>query len=138
VQATGGYELALDMANGTLVCRNSQGRPLKRVPKAARASATVVIPHPVLLDDLDGLRELALELGLEQDIQQLLREVHHKPTDVEPAERRLTEFAGGCFAELRHALGRAGSLGFQLRGAYAVCMALDGGAGRGALLARRR
>jgi hypothetical protein len=39
VQAIGGYELALDMANGTLVCRTSKGRPLKRVPKAARASA---------------------------------------------------------------------------------------------------
>ena len=225
VQAIGGYELALDMANGTLVCRNSQGRPLKRVPKAARASAaaerllalgnwlarheaecqatverwmlgsmpvpaavvvavwpdpawrgrlehaviaptdedgrsdpgaagfllgvgpdrrlgvvdidgetrwldaaTISIPHPVRLDDLDELRELAVELGVEQDIQQLLREVHHKPTDVEPTERRLTEFAGGCFAELRHALSRAGSLGFQLRGGYAVCRAFDGGA----------
>jgi Domain of unknown function (DUF4132) len=89
--------------------------------------ATVTIPHPVLLDDLDELRGFAVELGVEQGIQQLLREVHRKPADLDAAAERLEEFAGAHFVELRHALARAGGFGFQVRGGYAVCQAFDDG-----------
>ncbi|MGR7000011.1 DUF4132 domain-containing protein [Yinghuangia aomiensis] len=45
-----------------------------------RVAATEVrIPHPVLLEDLDDLREFAAELGVDQKIGQLYREVWHKP-----------------------------------------------------------
>ena len=88
-------------------------------------AALVSIPHPVLLDDLEELRELALELDLTQGVEQLLREVHHKPAGLDPAERRVADFAGGTFAQLRHALARAGTLGFQVRAGYAVCRAQD-------------
>ncbi len=88
----------------------------------------MTIPHPVLLDDLDELRAFAVELDVEQGIQQLLREVHRKPADLDAAGERLDDFAGGRFAEFRHALARAGSFGFQVRGGYAVCRAFDGGA----------
>ena len=90
-------------------------------------AATVSIPHPVLLDDLDELRELAVELGVEQGIQQLLREVHRKPAGLDPGEQRVSDFADGRFAEARHALARAADLGFQVRGGYAVCRVLDAG-----------
>jgi Domain of unknown function (DUF4132) len=91
-------------------------------------AVTVSIPHPVLLDDLDELRELAVELGVEQGIQQLLREVHRKPAVLDPGEQRVSDFADGCFAEARHVLARAANLGFQVRGGSAVCRAFDAGA----------
>jgi hypothetical protein len=89
--------------------------------------ATVSIPHPVLLDDLDELRELAVELGVEQGVQQLLREVHRKPAGLDPDEQRVNDFAGGRFAEARYLLARAADLGFQVRGGHAVCRVLDAG-----------
>ncbi len=92
------------------------------------AAATVTIPHPVLLDDLDELRDFAVELGVEQGVQQLFREVSRKPPELDPAERRLSDFGGARFPELRHAFGRASELGFQVRGGYAVCRTFDGGA----------
>lgn len=224
VRATDQHELAIDLANGALVCRNARGRLLKSIPKRVRESAAadrlralldwlgrheaechatverwmlgsvpvpaavlaavwpdpawrrpiehavvagvgedgrpsmdaslgffrgvgddgrlgivdldgetrwlddvaVSIPHPVLLDDLDELREFALELSVEQGIQQLLREVNRKPAELEGVSERLDDFAGGRFAESRHAIARAASFGFQVRSGYAVCRAFDG------------
>lgn len=40
---------------------------------------TVLIPHPVLLEDLAELREFAAELGVEQGAEQLFREVWRRP-----------------------------------------------------------
>ncbi len=40
VRATDQHELAIDLANGALVCRNARERLLKSVPKRARDSAT--------------------------------------------------------------------------------------------------
>jgi hypothetical protein len=91
------------------------------------AAESLVIPHPVLLDDLDELREFALELGIEQQARQLLREVHHKPDDPDDAREQASAFANGRFKELRHALARASNLGFRVRGGYATCRAFDGG-----------
>lgn len=93
------------------------------------ACDTLTIPHPVNLPDLDDFREFALELGVEQRIAQLLRDVHRKPDDPDAARDRARSYAGGHFAELRHALGRASSLGFRVRGGYATCRAFDGGTG---------
>src|SRR6266511_2952766 len=186
VRATDQHELAIDLANGALVCRNARGRLLKSIPKRVRESAAadrlralldwlgrheaechatverwmlssmpvpaavlaaarpgrarrrpiehavvanvgedgrpsrdaslgflrgvgddgrlgivdldgetrwldhaaVSIPHPVLLDDLDELREFAVELSVEQGIQQLLREVHARAARCGPDRRQ--------------------------------------------------
>jgi Domain of unknown function (DUF4132) len=93
------------------------------------ACETLVIPHPVRLDELDDFREFALELGIEQRIQQLLRDVHRKPDDLAEAAAQARAYAGGRFAELRHALARATGLGFRVRGGYATCRAFDDGGG---------
>lgn len=45
------------------------------------AARTVVIPHPVLLEDLEELREFAAELGVEQGAGQLFREVWPRPDE---------------------------------------------------------
>jgi hypothetical protein len=90
-------------------------------------TAAIVIPHPVLLTDLDDLRSFALELGVRQTIDQLMREVHVKPDEIEPDRTSIDDFAGATFAQLRHATTRAASLGFRVRGGFAVCGAFDRG-----------
>ncbi|MEU7580927.1 DUF4132 domain-containing protein [Streptomyces sp. NPDC041068] len=47
----------------------------------------VLIPHPALLEDLDDLREFAAELGVEQGLDQLFREVWPRPEDIDGTAR---------------------------------------------------
>ncbi|MEU6281548.1 DUF4132 domain-containing protein [Streptomyces sp. NPDC047028] len=89
----------------------------------------VRIPHPVLLDDLEELREFAVELGVEQRAQQLFREVWHRPAAVDAEGTQVDEYAGGSFKELRFLHGRATQLGYRVRGGHAVCPVLEGGRG---------
>jgi hypothetical protein len=91
-----------------------------------RARPRIVrIPHPVLLDDLDDLREFAVELGVEQRIGQLYREVWHKPADLPADATGVDEYAGGRYDQLRFLYGRTTSLGYQVRGGQAVCPVLE-------------
>jgi Domain of unknown function (DUF4132) len=77
------------------------------------------IPHPVLLEDLEDLREFATELGIRQGTPQLFREIWRKPEEPEALYRAVREHAGGRFEQLRHLTGRAASLGYAVRGGYA-------------------
>ncbi len=89
--------------------------------ETVRLEATeVVLPHPVLLPDLDDLRQFATDLGVRQGVAQLFRETWPKPAD--PAQQRtaLTQYAGGRYEQLRHVTGRAASLGYPVRGGYAT------------------
>ncbi|MFI9150374.1 DUF4132 domain-containing protein [Streptomyces sp. NPDC053367] len=90
-------------------------------------SDRVRIPHPVLLDELEDLREFAVELGLEQRAQQLFREVWHRPDGVDPEARTVEDYAGGVFKELRFLHGRATQLGYRVRGGDAVCSLREDG-----------
>jgi hypothetical protein len=83
-------------------------------------AAVLRIPHPVLLDDLDDLRELALDLGVQQRLAQLLRETWAKGGR-DPVATRVEDYAGGRYDQLRQLTGRAASLGYQVRGGFAVC-----------------
>ncbi|HSA48697.1 MAG TPA: DUF4132 domain-containing protein [Yinghuangia sp.] len=85
----------------------------------------VRIPHPVLLDDLDDLREFAVELGVEQSIGQLYREVWHRPDDLSADSTTVDDYAGGKYDQLRFLFGRTTSLGYQVRGGQAVCPVLE-------------
>ncbi|MER6267460.1 DUF4132 domain-containing protein [Streptomyces sp900105755] len=89
----------------------------------------VRLPHPVLLEDLEELREFAVELGLEQKAQQLFREVWHRPAAPDAEGTQVEEYAGGVFKELRFLHGRATQLGYRVRGGYAVCSVLEEGRG---------
>ncbi|WBO67934.1 DUF4132 domain-containing protein [Streptomyces camelliae] len=89
----------------------------------------VRIPHPVLLEDLEELREFAVELGVEQRAQQLFREVWHRPATLDAEATEVEEYAGGSFKELRFLHGRAAQLGYRVRGGYAVCSVLEAGRG---------
>ncbi|MGW7257672.1 DUF4132 domain-containing protein [Streptomyces sp. NPDC054834] len=93
------------------------------------APGLVRIPHPVLLDDLEELREFAVELGVEQRAQQLFREVFPRPAAVGAEGTQVEEYAGGSFKELRFLHGRATQLGYRVRGGNAVCSVLEDGRG---------
>ncbi|MFB6981399.1 DUF4132 domain-containing protein [Streptomyces scopuliridis] len=93
---------------------------------------TVLIPHPVLLEELAELREFAAELGIEQGAEQLFREVWRRPEAAEDVvgggtAQEWRAYAHGKFAELRHATARAVSLGYRVRGGQAVCPLVEDG-----------
>ena len=87
----------------------------------------IAIPHPVLLDDLDDLREFGLELSVRQSLDQLYRETWAAPADLDPAKARLSEYSGGRFEQLRTLTQRATKLGYRVRGGYAVCRVFEQG-----------
>ena len=61
---------------------------------ARLSAATVAVPHPVLLPDLDDLREFAADLGVEQSLVQLFREVWRKPPGEAEQRQELRRYAG--------------------------------------------
>ncbi|WP_156753683.1 DUF4132 domain-containing protein [Actinokineospora pegani] len=87
----------------------------------------VTVPHPVLLDDLEELREFGAELGVEQKVQQLFRRTFAKPAEFAAGKKTVDEFAGGRFEQLTHALSRCRGLGYPVRGGDAVYSAFEGG-----------
>ncbi|MGC9407922.1 DUF4132 domain-containing protein [Streptomyces sp. DZ1-3] len=91
------------------------------------APTLVHLPHPVLLDDLEELREFAVELGVEQRAQQLFREVWHRPATLDADATSVEDYAGGAFKELRFLHGRVTQLGHRVRGGYAVCSVWEDG-----------
>jgi hypothetical protein len=86
----------------------------------------VAIPHPILIPELDSWRELVSQLGIAQGIAQLHRETYAKPAGLTASA--IDQFEDGKFAMLMHAVGKARSLGFKVRGGFAVCKVWDGGA----------
>ncbi|WP_432989105.1 DUF4132 domain-containing protein [Dactylosporangium sp. CA-233914] len=91
------------------------------------AADRVAVPHPTRLPDLDDLREFAADLGVKQSVDQLFRQTWTRPAGLEAGATSIGEYAGGRFAELRHLLARAASLGYPVRGGYAVCRVFEDG-----------
>ena len=87
----------------------------------------LTLPHPILLEELDDYRELAGELGLNQGISQLFRETWSKAADLDQKSSSVRDFADGKFEQLNFALGKCRTLGYRVRGGYAVCPVWEGG-----------
>jgi hypothetical protein len=87
----------------------------------------VLIPHPVHLADLDDLREFAADLGVRQSVDQLFRQTWPRPAELSPHATQVRDFAGGKYAQLRHLMARSGSLGYPVRGGWAVCRVFEDG-----------
>lgn len=87
----------------------------------------IAVPHPVLLDDLDELREFGLELEVAQSLDQLYRETWSAPADLDPAKTRVAEFSGGKYERLWNLTQRSTKLGYRIRGGYAVCRVVEAG-----------
>lgn len=85
------------------------------------AAEEILIPHPVLLDDLDELREFAADLGVEQRFDQLQRAVHSRPDPLpDESVTTLNTWADATFEQARFANSRAKSAGFNVKGGFAT------------------
>lgn len=89
------------------------------------ATERVAIPHPILLPELDAWRELVTQLGVTQGIAQLHRETYTRPAEL--TANTIDQFEDGKFAMLMHAIGKARSLGYKVRGGFATCRVWDRG-----------
>ena len=123
--------------DGGLRVVNLDGETVRLNPR------TVTLPHPVLLDDLDELREFAAELGVEQRVEQIYRATWRKPeepaaidgtatgasvaTVASVAPARVKDFAGGRYPSRFILAARATSLGYRVTGASATCRVRDDG-----------
>lgn len=87
----------------------------------------VLVPHPILLDELDDLRGLAIEIGASQGLAQLFRETFVRPAAGPDDPEAITAFSGGEFALAVQAFGLAKQLGYRVSGGDAVCRVLEGG-----------
>ena len=87
----------------------------------------VMIPHPVLLDEVDDLRGLAVEIGVTQGLSQLFRETFAVPKTAPPDPTTIDTYSGGEFAMLSQAIGVTKRLGYRVAGGAAVCRVLERG-----------
>jgi len=89
-------------------------------------SETIAIPHPILLDEMDDFRELTIELGVEQVLDQLFRQTW-KPTEEQLASTSIGDYRNGKFEMLTHCLGLCRRLGYKVSGGYACCPVWEDG-----------
>lgn len=87
----------------------------------------VLVPHPILLDELDDLRGLVIEIGATQGLPQLFRETFVRPVAPPADPMAVTAFAGGEFALLVQAYALAKQLGYRVSAGAAVCRVLEAG-----------
>ncbi|WP_411103984.1 DUF4132 domain-containing protein [Streptomyces sp. cmx-4-9] len=90
---------------------------------------TVTLPHPVLLPDLDDVRDFAAELGLVQQVEQIHRATWHKPAGLAAHATEVRDYAGGVFPTRFSLAARATGLGYRVSGGYATCKVRDTGRG---------
>jgi hypothetical protein len=80
----------------------------------------ILIPHPILIDGLAELREIAIDMEFSQAIEQIYRPIF--PATAEQKEQsRLTDFSNGRFEQLNFASSLCRRLGYPVRGGYACC-----------------
>jgi hypothetical protein len=106
---------------GELRVVNLDGETVRLSPR------TVTLPHPVLLPDLEDLREFAAELGVTQRVEQIHRATWLKPDGLAETVTEIREFAGGTYDSRFGLAARATSLGYRVSGGYATCRVRDAG-----------
>lgn len=89
----------------------------------------MTLPHPVLLPDLDDVRDFAAELGIVQRVEQIHRATWHKPAGTAATATEVRDYAGGAFPTRFSLAARATSLGYRVSGGYATCKVRDSGTG---------
>ncbi|GAA3755077.1 DUF4132 domain-containing protein [Plantactinospora mayteni] len=91
------------------------------------AAETVTLPHPILLPDLDELRDFAADLGVTQRVEQLHRATWAKPADVRERATEVTDFDGAKLPSRATLLARATALGCQVSGSIITCRVYESG-----------
>jgi len=88
-------------------------------------TVSIAVPHPILIGELDELRELAGDLKVQQPIEQIYRPVY-QPTKDQASLTSIRDYQGGVFEQLNFALGTCRRLGYPVRGGYATCKIWEG------------
>jgi hypothetical protein len=83
-------------------------------------AAQLLVPHPILIDGLDELREIATDAGFAQTIEQLFRSTFAATKD-QNALSRIADFANGHFEQLNFVSSLCRRLGYPVSGGYACC-----------------
>lgn len=89
-------------------------------------AAQIVIPHPILIDGLDELREIAADMGFAQSIEQLFRPIFSASKEQQELSQ-ISEFSGGKFEQLNFAMSLCRRLGYPVRGGSACCKVWENG-----------
>ncbi len=90
------------------------------------AASQIRIPHPILIDGLDELREIAADMQFSQAIEQLFRPVF--AATAEQKERsQISDFSGGKFEQLNFVSSLCRRLGYPVRGGYACARIWENG-----------
>ncbi|SER51402.1 DUF4132 domain-containing protein [Corynebacterium cystitidis] len=76
-------------------------------------TTVVSIPHPVLLPDLEDWREFAIDLGVQQEMDQLMRDVYQKPADRADGQVVQSSFKGSEYSRAGALIGRARGAGYS-------------------------
>lgn len=82
------------------------------------AAAQILIPHPILIDGLAELREIAVDMQFSQAIEQIFRPIF-PATAAQKKESRVADYGGGRFEQLNFVSGLCKRLGYPVRGGYA-------------------
>jgi hypothetical protein len=90
------------------------------------ATAQVLIPHPILIDGLDELREIAADMGFSQAIEQIFRPIFAASAE-QKEQARITDFSNGKFEQLNFASSLCRRLGYPVRGGYACSKIWENG-----------
>ena len=88
--------------------------------------ASFVVPHPILVPDLEEIRELASDLQISQQIEQLYRPIHSVKKD-QLSLKSIRDYEAGEFEQLNFATSLCRRLGYPVRGGYATCRIWEGG-----------
>ena len=72
----------------------------------------ITIPHPAVMDDVDDWREFAVELGVNQGLDQLFRDLYIKPSDDDGLYAAVQKYEGATYSLASHLVGRSRGGGF--------------------------
>ena len=86
----------------------------------------IAIPHPILLTEMNDFRQLSIELGIQQKLDQLFRQTW-APTKDQLKSSSINDFSGGKFEQLNHVLGLCRRLGYRVSGGYACSPVWENG-----------
>ncbi len=81
-------------------------------------TAQIMIPHPILIDGVEDLREIASDMEFTQSVEQLFRPIFSATSEQKKSER-ITEFRSGKFDQLNFVTSLCRRLGYPVRGGYA-------------------
>jgi hypothetical protein len=82
------------------------------------AAAQILIPHPILIDGLAELREIAVDMQFAQAVEQIFRPIFPAAA-AQKEETRIVDFSGGKFDQLNFVSGLCKRMGYPVRGGYA-------------------